>query len=161
VARPTKYSTDLAARICVHLRYGAPLEVAAQAECVSPASLQRWQHRYPAFREQLEKARAQCVLDCLKGLNTAAKRGDWRPAAWLLERLEPQAFGPPCLRVQLEAGPSPAQLEALSDEELDALIGERTGARACGCSRPRSPRRGGAARCQPARPTPSRARGAR
>jgi hypothetical protein len=52
------------------------------------------------------------------------------PAAWLLERLEPQTFGPPRLRVQLEAALSPAQLEALSDEELDALIGNRTGARA-------------------------------
>jgi hypothetical protein len=34
----------------------------------------------------------------------------------------PQAFGPPRLRVQLEASPSPAQLVALSDEELEALM---------------------------------------
>jgi hypothetical protein len=56
--RPTKYSPELVARICSHVTHGAPLEVAAQAEGVSAASLQRWQYRYPAVRAQIERARA-------------------------------------------------------------------------------------------------------
>jgi hypothetical protein len=93
VARATTYSPRLAARIGVHLTFGDPLEVAAQAEGVSAASLQRGPHRYPAFRPQ--GARAPCVTACLGDLHTAAEGAPERD--WAARTREParRGGGPP------------------------------------------------------------------
>jgi hypothetical protein len=112
----------LAARICIHLTYGAPLEVAAQAEGVSAASLRRWQHRHPAFREKIEQARAQCVVACLGYLYTAAERGDWHVAAWLLERIAPERYGPSARRLALPVDGDDLDVTQMSDDELVALL---------------------------------------
>ena len=92
--RPSKFTPELAYTICVHVRYGCPLEMAAAAEGVSAETVRRWRQRYPAFAAQVEQARASCTVQLLSCLNKAALGGNWKAAAWLLERTSPASYGP-------------------------------------------------------------------
>jgi hypothetical protein len=78
------------------------------------------------FRRLVLASRARYVDDTLKAIEEAARKkskGDWKAAAWYLERCYPDHFSP---RSKLEhsgpnGGPLPLRVELLSDEHLDQL----------------------------------------
>ena len=134
--RPTKFTPELAHTICVHVRYGCPLEMAAAAEGVSAETVRRWRQRYPAFAAQVEQARASCTVHLLRCLNKAALAGNWRAAAWLLERTRPANYGPAPRRVGLDVGMSARDFSQMSDADLEAYVVKLGGPAALGLSAP-------------------------
>jgi hypothetical protein len=120
--RPTSYTPERGHAIAIHLQYACPLEVAAQAEGVSVATVRQWLMRYPAFAAEVEQAQARCAVQLLGYLNRAAAQGNWRAAAWLLERIAPQRYGPPTRRIGLCVEEDDPDVSQMSDEELVALL---------------------------------------
>jgi hypothetical protein len=108
--------------------------MAAAAEGVSTETVRRWRQRYPAFAAQVEQARASCVVRLLGCLNKAALGGNWKAAAWLLERTRPASYGPPPRRVGLDVGMSVPDFSQMSDADLEAYVVKLGGPAALGLS---------------------------
>src|SRR5829696_5030428 len=99
---PARLTPDVEGKLSLAFRLGAfPAEAAAYAG-ISRSTLYRWRAaaRHPDAHPQLKqldaelrRAEAQAALEAVLTIRRAAD-GRWRAAAWLLERLEPEAFGP-------------------------------------------------------------------
>jgi len=140
------------------LRVGAYIEDAAESAGVAESTVYAWisrgqehapdlgtpiskvpkaQRVYVEFAESVEKARAGAVVFNLAMIRQAASNGDWKAAAWWLERTRPGQYGRQ-LRVDADVKGMPSRPEAvdlsmLTDaelveyEELTAKIREREG----------------------------------
>lgn len=101
------------------LAAGTPIESACLYGGVSTVEYHQWRDRGQAFQEALtgdsdtpavledvameqpyldfymrtEEARASMIVQCTTTISKAARAGDWRPAAWMLERVDPDNFG--------------------------------------------------------------------
>lgn len=93
MARPTKYSDEVARKIADAIRLGASYELAAAYGGVSEDTLARWRARYADFAEMLREAEGVGAIGWLARIEQAAKSGDWRAAAWKLERRYPEQYG--------------------------------------------------------------------
>lgn len=108
--RPTKLSEDVQHRVVVLLRQGNYAETAARFAGISPATFHGWRERgeadldagmrseFSEFFEATTRARAEGEATLLQQIRLAAqgaggKPGDWRAAAWILERTAPDRFG--------------------------------------------------------------------
>jgi hypothetical protein len=91
--RKTKLSDELLGRICAGLRSGLSYKDVCGLCRISDETLRLWRAQKPEVRAAIEQAEAECVMDCLKAINGAARDGDWRAAAWVLERRFPDDFG--------------------------------------------------------------------
>src|SRR4051794_21483658 len=95
MSRPTKLTDEAQDRIVAALRVGNTIEAAAAAAGIDARTFRRWMARgassraadaeYRAFREAVERARAQVELVLVSRIAGAAAKGSWRAAAWLLE----------------------------------------------------------------------------
>lgn len=93
MARPTKYNRAVAERIAHAIEQGATYELAAAHGGVSYETLRVWREAKPAFSVLLEAAEAKAAMRWLTWINAAAADGDWRAAAFMLERRYPQHYG--------------------------------------------------------------------
>ena len=92
--RPTKLNAQRAQQICDYVAQGHTREVAAQACGIVSTTLYRWMKRgerqpdgpYGEFCRALKRADLEAELACLRQIKEAAQNGDWRAAAWMLER---------------------------------------------------------------------------
>lgn len=91
--RHTKYTPEIGKRIADAIRLGATYELAAAYGGVSQDSLARWRTRFADFAEMLREAEGVGAIGWLARIEQAAKDGDWRAAAWKLERRYPQDYG--------------------------------------------------------------------
>ena len=99
--RPTKLNAKRADQICDYLAQGHTREVAAQACGIVSTTLYRWMKRgerqpdgpYGEFCRALKRADLEAELACLRQIKEAAQNGDWRAAAWMLERRYPEKWG--------------------------------------------------------------------
>lgn len=139
--KPTKITVGDA--IVQALRAGAYVEDAAEHAGVAESTVYAWIARgqehaydltkgiesvpkaerpYVEFAEAVEKARASAVVFNLAMIRRAAIAGDWKAAAWWLERTRPGQFGRQ-LRVDAnvkgQKGPEAVDLSALDDDELE------------------------------------------
>jgi len=94
------------------LRAGAFLETAAAAIDVTSATLRNWlryarkgDKRYEPVARAIQQACAEFEYRTQLCVNAAAEDGDWKAAAWLLEKRFPKRWG------------AMAQGEELDDEE--------------------------------------------
>ena len=71
---------------------GMPLHMACEVAGICAQSLYNWRHKNPKFGELLTRAIAKGVDSRLRRIEKASDAGDWRAAAWLLERTMPQHF---------------------------------------------------------------------
>jgi hypothetical protein len=120
---------------------GAPNKVACEAAGVSPSTLYGWLDRakekpasdYGRFAEMLTRARHEGVVARMAQVQKAAAEGDWRAAAWLLERDLPARFGPP-RAAQDDRSRRPTFAEALASLRSDRprLLEGPAGARGTG-----------------------------
>lgn len=102
--RRPKYSPEVHERIVQHLRIGAFKTQAAAAAGISADTLDNWVLRgnageepYVQFALDVEQVIAEEVIRNLGAIAKAATTktdGDWRAAAWLLERKLPNLYGP-------------------------------------------------------------------
>jgi hypothetical protein len=74
------------------VRAGIPLTLAAESLGVSRQTLYDWKERHPYISDIWARAEAQHAVDALKMITSAAGEGDWRAAAWWLERRRAEEF---------------------------------------------------------------------
>lgn len=99
--RKTRLTPERQQKILNAIRAGAYLETAAAAAGINKVTLHRWLRRgerypdtiYSAFSEAVHEALAQAELRDVLTISKAAGDGDWRAAAWRLERKYPKRWG--------------------------------------------------------------------
>jgi hypothetical protein len=130
--RPTKLTPELQERICLAIRAGNYIEVAASFAGIHKDTFYRWLKRgarasrgiYREFSDAVEKALADSEAGDVARISKAAEQGHWQAAAWRLERKHPQRWGRRD-RVQTEiSGPGggPIGVNISAREELAGLI---------------------------------------
>lgn len=113
-------------KICAIIAVGAGKTTACAEVGISRQTLDVWLERGekadeddPVFLEfytAFTKAKERDKLTYLNSINKAAKKGDWRAAAWGLEKRYPKEFG---ARMEIEATVrTEPDLSQLSPEEL-------------------------------------------
>ena len=85
-----KYSEDVAMVICTYLRKGCTIEASCQAANINKRTYYRWMEEIPEFREFVNATESDVEATLLE---TITSFGDWRAAAWILERRYPQRWG--------------------------------------------------------------------
>jgi transposase len=93
VARPTRYSPEVAEQILAALRGGNTRRAAAAAAGVTERTFERWMARFVGFVGAIEKAEAEAHLAHVATIQTAATDGTWQASAWWLERRCPEDWG--------------------------------------------------------------------
>jgi hypothetical protein len=93
MARPSKQTPDVQTRICAAVRLGATFEMASHAAGVSYDTMHRMMTSEPEFGAAVKRAEAEGALVWLRKIERAATDGEWRAAAFLLERRYPQHYG--------------------------------------------------------------------
>ena len=89
--RPTKYSDEIAERICTTISHGMPLLHAASFAGISHETFYNWQRKHPKFSQKIEEAKARGIAARLKVISEAS-RNDYRAACWWLEHVYPEHF---------------------------------------------------------------------
>lgn len=82
----SKRNTDTVAQILKALESGMPLQAAARLAGMAPETLSRWRQSDQAFTDLCTEATERWHLSRIQDIDKAAKRGDWRAAAYRLER---------------------------------------------------------------------------
>jgi hypothetical protein len=104
--RPSKFQPELGQRIVDVVRVTGMAEAAAAACGIHRATLYRWLERggkqrsgpLRDFADAVTKAQGESETRLLTLITKSASAGEWRAAAWLLERRNPELYGP---RIQL------------------------------------------------------------
>lgn len=101
--RPPKFTPATVATLLDAIRIGASYESACRAAGIGASTLDDWRHgRFPrqadaalkaGFPDALTRAQGESDLANLAAIRTAASAGDWRAAAWGLERRHPAEYG--------------------------------------------------------------------
>lgn len=120
--RPSKLTPELTARLCAYLRDGHYIATACQLAGITEATYHAWAAKgratpgsvFSEFLESMEAARAHAEADALSAIRSAMQPwrrrvtssargdrylqetdmpGDWRAAAWYLERAYPERYG--------------------------------------------------------------------
>ena len=99
--RPTKLTPEVQAKICEAIRAGNYIETAAAFAGIRKSTLYDWLRRgqrashglYRSFSEAVEKAQADTEARDVALIAKAAAEGNWKAAAWRLERKFPERWG--------------------------------------------------------------------
>jgi len=86
---------EAAARILDALSKGLTRSAAATAGNIAAGTLHNWMRDDADFRDLVVAAEFAAAGDFTAEVYAAAKRGDWKAAAWWLERRDPEHFGAP------------------------------------------------------------------
>lgn len=131
MAKPYKLTPQTKKRILTAIRLGSPLEYAAEFGGINRGTLREWMNRgeegeapYAAFLGDVQKAQADAVAVLLKRINDAAKSGDWKAAAWILERRHREHFGRNVEVSGLQGGAIDLRLVNPPDDETLAFLVE-------------------------------------
>jgi hypothetical protein len=96
--RVARAALDAAKRneIIAMVANGSSRRVAARYVGCAPSTITRTADRDPEFAAALARAEERIEVACLRAISTAAttKPSCWRAAAWILERKNPEDFGP-------------------------------------------------------------------
>ncbi len=102
MARPSKLTPEIQAKIVEAITAGNYLETSARYAGVGVATFYTWMSKgegkhakspYKEFREAVEKARADAEVRNIALIQRTAQEGTWQAAAWFLERSHPQKWG--------------------------------------------------------------------
>lgn len=123
MARPTKYDQPTADVILKAVAAGLPNETAAKLAGVTARTLYTWKKKGKAgeepfvqFLHALMRSQADAVAKAVEAIRSAAERGEWRAAAWWLERRHPDLYGSDRKRLR--------ELEKLVNELGKKVAGE-------------------------------------
>lgn len=119
MARPTKYSDELATQICKALTAGNTRKDSYTMAGISADTFAAWLKRFSAFLVSVKAAEAEARVRNVAIINNAAVK-NWKAAAWWLERKDPDNWR---ARSQVDL----VDLRKLSDEDFEAYaeIAER------------------------------------
>ena len=98
--RPSKLTETAQAAIRAALEAGNTRAAAAQAAGIEPDTLRVWMRqgeqqatgRHRTLARTVEQAEAQAETEAVAEIRAAWKRGEWRAAAWWLERRRPETY---------------------------------------------------------------------
>jgi len=100
MARPVKLTPELTQEITTYIRDGNSPTISATLVGISPSTYFNWmskgsnqEPRFMEFLESIKRANAQSIVNRVALIARAADSGNWRAAAWLLERISPESFG--------------------------------------------------------------------
>lgn len=87
-----KFNLEVQTKLCAMVTVGASVRNAARLNDVRESTVRKAAKRDPDFAARLNRALAQRELLPLKNLQAAGAKY-WRASAWLLERIDRQAYG--------------------------------------------------------------------
>jgi hypothetical protein len=137
MARPTKLTPAVTEKVVRGLQMGLTYRLAAQYAGIHYDTLREWTKQgeadlesenhtaFSEFSDQVKLAEAEAAMNMQTVIQAAALKGDWKAAAWKLERRYPQEYGRNVTEIQgLDGGPirTSVDLEALSVEDLEAAL---------------------------------------
>ena len=113
---PVKFNQARVDVILELLRQGISRRGAAETSGVSARTLQRWMKKgedgegeeWELFTRQVHGAEASAEYNAVNVILEAAEKGDWRAAAWWLERRHPQQWGKR-QRIEVETEEQPVE----------------------------------------------------
>lgn len=98
MARPSKFTPEVALSILNFVRSGNSQDAASQASGINPATYYNWQKkasagdkRYVKFFEDVKQAKAEAEVRNVMIISDAAEKS-WQAAAWWLERRNPDVW---------------------------------------------------------------------
>ena len=141
MARPAKLTPELTREITTYIQDGNSPTKSATLVGIAPSTYFNWmskgsnqEPRFVEFSESIKRACAQSIAKRLAHISRAADSGNWRAAAWLLERLAPESFGkhshgcrePASFRQEEANDMSKASIEDLEDKvrQIKLMRGE-------------------------------------
>lgn len=125
--RKTLLSPAVHATIISYLRLGSWKNQAAEAAGVSVDSMDNWIARgqrqdaeepYATFAADVRTAQAEDAVLAMGVVTKAAEGGDWRAAAWKLERKYPLQYGPARLQKGVKEAPPPTAADEFERRSL-------------------------------------------
>ena len=126
MARPTKLTPKLTGEITTYIRDGNSPTISATLVGVSPSTYFNWmskgsnqEPRFMEFSESIERAKAQSVVNRVAHISRAADSGNWRAAAWMLERMAPESFGKNSTRAKEAGGQRLEKPQGVSIQKLE------------------------------------------
>lgn len=130
IGRPTKFTLEVRERILSAIRAGNYIDTAAQSAGICKDTFYSWMTKgeargapreYSDFTDAVKKARAQAQVDALAIIQLAANSGNWRAAAWYLEKSFPDRYGPTRTETPV-AAEDPIETSAAVIDLLDEKI---------------------------------------
>ena len=107
MARPTKLTPELTREITSYIQDGNTPTISATLVGISPSTYFDWMSKgsnqqpgFMEFSESIKRACARSIANRVAHISRVADSGNWRAAAWLLERLAPEEFGQHRLKVK-------------------------------------------------------------
>jgi transposase len=91
--RKSKYTPQTVAKIVQAIELGATYALAAGYAGITFETLNVWRKTKSGFSEALQEAEGKAAITWLAKIEREASNGDWRAAAWKLERRYPQDYG--------------------------------------------------------------------
>lgn len=99
--RPTKFTPEVTSKILAAIRSGNYIETAAAWAGVNKDTLYDWLKqgaaqdtgKFKEFSDAVGEALAHAEITDVSHVGKAAQNGDWRAAAWRLERRNPKKWG--------------------------------------------------------------------
>lgn len=125
MARPTDCTPELTAALCAELKLGMSIRAACQHVGIDDSTFRKWMMRgadgeepFVTFRTEATQAKSDGVRALVVTVRKAAA-SDWRAAAWILERREPDDWSK---RTEI-SGPDggPVQVQNLAAEIAQQL----------------------------------------
>ncbi len=125
LGRPCLLTPEIQAKICAAISEGNYIETAANFAGINKVTIYDWlkkgakqgKGKYKDFSNAVGEALAFSEMRDLDRINKAAEKGDWKPAAWKLERRNPKKWG----RVEYVEEVKVEKTERLSDEDEEIL----------------------------------------
>jgi hypothetical protein len=135
IGRPTACTPELTERICEDLRRGLTFKMACEGAGIVADTGHEWIRRgevdrqhgrtaspYAGFAAATSRARSDCLASLVSTVRTAAVT-DWRAAAWMLERRDPDGWS----RRTEVSGPDGAPIQVVDlTAQLDAALKARS-----------------------------------
>ncbi len=92
---PPKFTKKRREIILRELADGQTIGTAADMAGIDQRTIHRWKEdpKKASFRRGVARARASAKKTRVGLIGLAARRGEWKAAAWLLERMNPDEFG--------------------------------------------------------------------
>ena len=132
--RPSKLTAQVIADLETAIRLGASDQDACGYAGIDRSTYYKWMQRgqretkgeYVDFVDRVTRARTRGKVTLLATIEQAAKNGDWRAAAWKLERRDPSAYGP-LVKHRVGGDPDGVPIEVDSNVTDAELIRELSG----------------------------------